>query len=831
MHSLTYNGTAFNTYGLIVRLPTPSPTLVRSYDSIQTQDRAWAGKGQAGPGVFTLPVVIVGTSSANCLSRVSTIRGLLDQEEECALSFDMYTDRYWMAKFDSLDGMFTADMVWEGTLIFTCHDGKAYANTPISGAPQTFDYNESVDCGGNIYGICCDDDFVYVTADNTNKIYKLNKEDLTKIAESPAYGGNILCVCCDSSSSGYIYYGGWGGATNKICKLLKSDMTTVVLGPNYGGNQIQTCCESGNYIYYGGDGGAGQHDVCKLLKSNMTTEIRSVNYGGVITSIVVNSTHVLAAGATTKRVRRYAIADLSYVDQSDSYGDTIKSLAIDSSNVYCCGFADTVWKITLADLTVETTSADLGGNLYYIAIDSIYIYAVGDDQIVRKLLISDMSLVANSDVYGDTIYVCCIDNINNWLYIGGATTQKVWKLDTRHLPLHYESEDYGGEIYEIAQDDVYIYITGDMTHKLLKVRRSDMVKVAESIDYGVAPATGISSVAIYGDYVYIGGDTPKTVWKLNKSDLTKVCESPAYDAINCIEVDASYVYAGDSGGIVRKLNIADLTWVADSSDYTTIRCMCSDTNFLYAGGSLDCKVRKITKATMATAASSADLGTMYFDICCDATYVYAVGWFTHNKVSQLNIADLSANAQSEDYGGLIYAITQDTLYVYIGGATAQQVWKILKSTMVTDTKAASYGGDIGTLAVDDGFIYVGGATTQTIQKLDKRILWRRSDHLLTVTTVGTARTNPEIILTFNGDQYWGVTIENQTINQEFTWEDTALDTEEMIIDSEVWYVTLEGLPALSGQSGDFVQLAPGANVLYFENIVGDVTVSYTDRFA
>jgi len=826
-YSLTYNGTAMNVYGLIVNSHRLS--LDRIYDSIQTQDRAWAGKGQAAPVVITLQVTIVGTSREQILDRFSTLRGLFDQEEEEELKLDRYIDRYWMAKFDSFIGDFTKKNIWEGTLIFTCHDGKAYANAPISGAPQTFDYNESIDYGGTIRGLAVDSDYVYVVGDTTRKVYKLSKIDLIKICESASYGGNILSICVDST---HVYIG--GETTSKVRKLLASDLSFVADSPSYA-STISAVVQYGNYIYYGGGSAGGHYHIKKLLKSDMTTIIESPDVGNWINALVTNATHIICGGefdgAGHSHVKRYSIIDLSYVDESDNYAGIINALALDSTNVYCCGTSDTVWKITLADMTAETASADLGGDLYALAVDDTYIYAMGTDQIIRKLLISDMSLIANSGVYGNTITTCCIDLVEGNLYIGGATTQAVWKLDTRHLPLHYESEDYGGEIYEIAQDDVYIYFTGDMTHKLIKVRRSDMVKVAESIDYGVAPATGISAVAIYGDYVYIGGDTPKTVWKLNKSDLTKICESPTYDSINCIEVDATYVYAGDSGGIVRKLNIADLTWVANSPDYTTIRCMCSDTNFLYAGGSLDCKVRKITKATMAIAASSADLGTLYFDICCDASYVYAVGWFTDNKVSQLNIADLSANAQSKDYGAMIYAISQDTLYVYIGGTTTQQVWKILKSTMVTDAKAASYGGDIGTLALDDGFIYVGGATTQTIQKLDKRILWRRSDHELTVTTVGTARTNPLITLTANGANYWAQTIENTTTSQEFQWEGTQPTTEVLEVDSDMWSVELQGVSALSGQSGDFVQLAPGANVLYFENVVGTVEVDYTDRFA
>src|SRR5574343_152369 len=338
-HSMTWNGTALSTYGLIVRLATPAPTLSRTYESKQTQDRAWAGKGQGAPSVFNLPVVIVGTSSSNLLSRVSTVRGLLDQEDECTLAFDMYTDRYWMAKFDSMTGDYTSPTTWEGTIIFTCHDRKAYA-TAASTQTETLTENISA------------------------------------------------------------YYGGDGGAGQyDMCQLLTSDMTTIVRGPDYGGI-IYACAQYGNYIYYGGNGGAGEYDSAKLLKSDMTTIVRSADYGGIIYAMAVNSTDVFIGGATTQTVNSYLISDLRADDTSDGYGATIKGIAVDATNCYWCGELDEVWWTPLTDLTAETQSADLGGDLYAIAVDDDYIYVVGVDNVVYKLDIdfaASASYVAKSE--------------------------------------------------------------------------------------------------------------------------------------------------------------------------------------------------------------------------------------------------------------------------------------------------------------------------------------------------------------------------------------------------------------------------------------------------
>ena len=840
MHSLTYNGTAFSTYGLIVRLATPSPTLVRSYDSIQVQDRSWAGKGQAGPSIFTLSVVIVGTSAANCLSRVSTIRGLLDQEEECALSFDMYTDRYWMAKFDSLEGVFTAPTVWEGTLIFTCHDGKAYANAPISGAPQTFALNAAATADA-IYSIALDPDgdFIYITTYGAQVVLKLSSIDLSLIATSVDYGGRLFCVCAPTGL--YVYCG--GETTKKVYQLKKSDLTKNAESPSYGGSYIRTICDGGLYIYYGGNGGAGENDICKLLKSDMTTIIRSVDYGGIIYDLCANNIHVLAGGAATNRVRRYAIADLAYVDQSDNYGTTIKSLTLDAVNVYLCGDADTVWKITLADMTAETASADLGGDLNCIAVDSTYIYTAGADEVVRKLLISDMSLIANSEPYGTDVLAIEIDTVKNFLFIGGHTiVGAVWKLDTRHMPQLAATADVGVLVspttgYVIVVEDEYVYIAG-VPSKVVKLRASDLTIVAESANYGGL----IYALAVDADggFVYCGGATTNKVYKLNISDLTKVSEGPSYGGTiwSIIAPTGLYIFYGGNGGAgqydVSKLLKSDMTTEVRSADYTgIIYGLAATATHVYAGGATLEKVRQHLITTMATVADGPAYGGTIRSVATDGTYL-AYGGATVFTVKKLTIADMATIATSASLGGYVWSVAMDATYVYAGVEVPATIYKLLLADMTTVAKSASYGatGSIYKIALTGGCIFfVEYGTYYKTYKLDKRVLWRRSDHELTVTTVGTARTNPLITLTANGANYWAQTIENTTTSQEFQWEGTQPTTEVLEVDSDMWSVELQGVSALSGQSGDFVQLAPGANVLYFENVVGTVEVDYTDRFA
>src|SRR5690606_23073902 len=56
---------------------------------------------------------------------------------------------------------------------------------------------ESDNYNGIIEAIAVDENFVYVGGHSTRKVYKLNKIDLSKVAESIDYGGSILAIAVD----------------------------------------------------------------------------------------------------------------------------------------------------------------------------------------------------------------------------------------------------------------------------------------------------------------------------------------------------------------------------------------------------------------------------------------------------------------------------------------------------------------------------------------------------------------------------------------------------------------------------------------------------------
>ncbi len=272
--------------------------------------------------------------------------------------------------------------------------------------------------------------------------------------------------------------------------------------------------------------------------------------------------------------------------------------------------------------------------------------------------------LAKSINYGGTIRSIASDD--NYLYVGGTSTQRVYKLNKSDLSKVSESINYGGTIYSITSDDDYLYV-GGTTRKIYKLNKSDLSKVSESIDYGGT----IYSITSDNNYLYVGGSTTQRVYKLNKSDLSKVSESIDYDG--------------------------------------TIYSITSDDNYLYVGGTTTQRVYKLNKSDLSKVSESIDYGGTIYSITSDNNYLY-VGGLTTRKIYKLNKSDLSKVSESIDYGGTIYSITSDDNYLYVGGGTIQRVYKLNKSDLSKVSKSINYGGTIYSITSDDNYLYVGGGT-------------------------------------------------------------------------------------------------------------------------
>jgi len=127
---------------------------------------------------------------------------------------------------------------------------------------------ESVAYDGGIYSIASDNNYLYVGG-SAGKIYKLNKSDLSKVAESVAYDGDAI-IKSIASDDNYLYVGGSALYVDNyyvaiIFKLNKSDLSKVAESASDGEVIIESITLDDNFIYIGGSGG-GTRKVRKLNK-------------------------------------------------------------------------------------------------------------------------------------------------------------------------------------------------------------------------------------------------------------------------------------------------------------------------------------------------------------------------------------------------------------------------------------------------------------------------------------------------------------------------------------------------------------------------------------
>ena len=83
------------------------------------------------------------------------------------------------------------------------------------------------------------------------------------------------------------------------------------------------------------------------------------------------------------------------------------------------------------------------------------------------------------------ILLVCVSGVSaqGFIYAGGATTQKVWKINPSTMTKVGESDNYNNIIRALTTHDGYIYAGGE-TGKVWKINPSTMTKVDDSDSYG-----------------------------------------------------------------------------------------------------------------------------------------------------------------------------------------------------------------------------------------------------------------------------------------------------------------------------------------------------------
>lgn len=321
-----------------------------------------------------------------------------------------------------------------------------------------------------------------------------------------------------------------------------------------------------------------------------------------------------------------------------------------------------------------------------------------------------------------------VDDIVTNDYLIATCEPNLWKLDGSvifdpatpgHVGYVSDSQAESDGLFAIAS----VYAGGGGLGFITRFNQSGMASVlsSESVEYDF----DIYAVATDGAFIYISGypiyeyDSNKLrIYKLEPTGLTLVSESDIIvdKGVNSLCTDGTYLYAacsngtGDFNSVIRKYRLSDLSFVMESESYAYdfIGSLAFDGAYLYAAGSTQ-KIYKYDVADMSKIGESGDYGGTIRAITIYGSYIYAAG-YTTEKVYKYLLSDLSKTAESVGYGGDIYALTADATNIYAAGITTGSVYKFLQSDLSKIGESAVLDGAIYSLCVDADYshIYAGG---------------------------------------------------------------------------------------------------------------------------
>jgi len=130
--SLTYDGIDLSAYGLIVTSPSPALVGFIGADLIQLPDLSYATGSILPPKSLNLSVIVKAASSALLKSYLDSIKRICGQRQEKQLRLDILDDRYFLARYEGLNGRMISPYAFEGELVFSADDPLAFKLTETS---------------------------------------------------------------------------------------------------------------------------------------------------------------------------------------------------------------------------------------------------------------------------------------------------------------------------------------------------------------------------------------------------------------------------------------------------------------------------------------------------------------------------------------------------------------------------------------------------------------------------------------------------------------------------------------------------------------------------
>ena len=135
MFSFSFNGVDLANYRVVVNSATRDPSY-HQFGHIQLEDKAYAGRVKFLPLLLSLDISVIGNKDdvivippiaiLGVRNLITYIKKVLSPRDIYQLIFDTMPDRYWLARFQSLDGAFLAPGYFRGNVDFLCEDPRAF---------------------------------------------------------------------------------------------------------------------------------------------------------------------------------------------------------------------------------------------------------------------------------------------------------------------------------------------------------------------------------------------------------------------------------------------------------------------------------------------------------------------------------------------------------------------------------------------------------------------------------------------------------------------------------------------------------------------------------
>ena len=306
----------------------------------------------------------------------------------------------------------------------------------------------------NITALATDGEYFYFNMSGDQFVRKFHTATMTQVAISASHGQPIRCIAVDDDS---VYVSGGASMSsshNRVYKLDKTDLSKICESARYGSSVDVVYCLSAEYDYvYVGGSDTTAAEIWQLNKSDLTLNAQGdTDYPYEIYDIVEDGTHIYICGYSTRRIWKYLKSTMIYQSQSALY-NTPKALAIDNTYVYMAGeITGTVRQYLKSTLVLQSESASYG-NIYSMEYNDGSIFIVDNTTYkIHRLSVVDLSEQGESANYYDTVTVPLYLAVTNGYVLLGTVSAT---LPPRVVKLIKDSRDHiidanGNKLFHVA---------------------------------------------------------------------------------------------------------------------------------------------------------------------------------------------------------------------------------------------------------------------------------------------------------------------------------------------------------------------------------------------